>query len=95
MRVKKNYNCICIDCGATFVAHQPKALRCPTCKTEHLRTLRREFSRKIRAEERRTINQKTRYAPSLPIVETIIACEKYNREHGTRLSYGQFVSQFL
>lgn len=95
MRKKTNYNLSCVDCKAPFVAHHPKALRCDKCKAEHLRQKSKEYIQHTRDNERRKIRAVLPHLPKLSIRETIVACEKYNREHGTRLSYGQFVSQVL
>lgn len=97
MRKKTIYNLICIEehCRAPFTAHHPKALRCDKCKAVHLRQKSKEYIQHTRDNERKNIHAILPNTPKLSVREAVIACERYNREHGTRLSYGQFVSQVL
>ena len=76
----------CIDCGQTFIAHGHSALRCEECKEKITRIRRRENMRKKR--------KGVRLYPAQP-AKTIYEIERerriYNQEHGTNLSYGQYV----
>lgn len=95
MRKKTNYNLSCVDCQAPFVAHHPKALRCDKCKAERIKQKSREYIQHTRDNERRNIQAANPHLPSLSIPETIILCEEYNKKHGTRYWYGEFVAKCL
>jgi hypothetical protein len=89
MRVKKEYTVICIEekCGCEFIAFSPKALRCPKCKEEHLR-----LAAKLKQSKCRKNAKQNKNLPKMSINDVLKAMKKYNEEHGTYHTYGQFVS---
>lgn len=91
MRVKKEYQIICVDCMHSFVAFAPKALRCAECREEHLRRVKATNQAKYRSEAYAR-SKARKNAPSMTITEVILATLEYNKEHNTRISEGQYVS---
>lgn len=88
MKGKKEYKLTCRDCSKAFIAFSRKALRCPKCKEEHLRiAAHARYVAKGRNKKRTK-----RKVPAMTISAVIKALEKYNKEHGTRHTYGIFVS---
>lgn len=83
MRDRKEYELICIECGIPFIAFSNKALRCPDCKAKHKR---------VPALGGRKNYKRLSKAAKMSIEEVLRTLKKYNRENGTRHSYGQFVS---
>ena len=76
----------CVDCPAIFTAYNSNALRCPECReAAKLKQQRQHY--------RQEAEVKRKKYPKMSIKEVLIALEKYNREHKTHLSYGQFVQQ--
>ena len=88
MRIRKPVEVICVDCGCTFTAFSRGALRCAECKIEH----KRRTAATGMASYRNGKKQKP-YKVKKTIREVIVELERYNKEHGTHLSYGQFVQK--
>lgn len=94
MRVRKEHHLNCIDCGHEFIAYSSKGLRCDECRTEHLR--RRKAAHQATYRSTNYVKAKAKKTtPHLTIGEVLKAMERYNKTHGTHLSYGKFVSRFL
>ena len=92
MRVKKPLKPIeknCIECGQPFIAYGQKALRCPECRKIVAR--KQIASSKSHWLRSKKANKKKSYRPPMTINEVLKELEMYNKVHGTRLSYGQFV----
>jgi tRNA(Ile2) C34 agmatinyltransferase TiaS len=91
MRVKKSRKPIektCIECGQLFIAYGHKALRCPECRKKVAREqIKDSKSHWLRTRK----SKKATYRPPMTISEVLKELEMYNKVHGTRLSYGQFV----
>lgn len=95
MRVKKEkkpVEVVCVDCGHTFTAFSIRALRCAECKEENLRRVKATKQAKYRSEAYAR-SKARKNVPSISITEVIKAMEKYNKKHGTRLSYGPYVQK--
>lgn len=90
MRLKKEYTLICIEekCGKEFIAHSKNAKRCPACRLERQRLAAQEKYRLYGHRRRTPIFIETK----MTIEEVVSALTKYNKEHGTRYTYGIFVS---
>jgi tRNA(Ile2) C34 agmatinyltransferase TiaS len=90
MRVRKEYQLICVDCGGDFTAYSTKGLRCPDCKADHLR--RSKAAAQARYRSTNYVSPKARkMSPHLSIDEVLRQMETYNKENGKNLSYGEFV----
>lgn len=78
------YNCVCADCGTEFFNTSKRALRCEECRKQRDRdrAKRSYIKRKVKREK----------LPSKSIRQITRELEKYNKEHGTHYTYGQFVS---
>ena len=75
----------CINCGRDMVVKTNAALRCEEC--------RKELRRKDRERQRYGEGTKAKAKPpKMSIAEVIRATVEYNREHGTCISEGKFVS---
>ena len=70
----------CVDCGQPFYSKATKALRCPECRKEHAKEYRRQ--------RKEGIYKRT---PSKTLNEIMRELQVYNREHNTKLTYGQYV----
>lgn len=93
MRIKKERKPIhlnCVDCGAVFTAFNSNALRCPKCRAAHKNQEHKEYQASQRARARSSTIK-----PNMSVGEVLKAMERYNKAHGTHLSYGKFVSHFL
>lgn len=78
---------VCGECGDTFYSKQPQVRLCQKCKDK-----KREEIIKKGIEERRSFHVKSKPKKKIKsLTETIRETERYNREHGTCLSYGQYV----
>lgn len=92
MRVRKEHHLNCIDCGREFIAYSSKGLRCDECRTEHLR--RRKAAHQATYRSTNYAKAKARKKmPPLSIKEVLRRMERYNKENGTHLSYGQYVQR--
>lgn len=74
----------CLDCQGVFNAENPRERKCPHCKE----LTRRKNKYKAQQQNKKPSNDKT--APSLSIKECEEIVRKYNKEHGTYHSYGQY-----
>lgn len=81
----------CIDCGKTFKAHANNAKRCDECKQELAREKAREQNALRKRENLYKKARKTK--PKKTLSEIMRELEAYNKEHGTHLTYGQYVSK--
>ena len=75
---QKLFDLKCAECGKIFRNPDENERFCPECK-------------KIK-EGRKKPKQKAKSVKSKSILQITRELEKYNKEHKTRLSYGQFVS---
>ncbi len=92
MRVRKPIEKTCIDCGEVFIAYGNKALRCLECrKVKQLKQVK-AYQENKRQQKKPQPKKKYIYRPKLTIREVLRALEKYNKEHKTHISYGQFVA---
>lgn len=96
MRVKKPQKPVevtCKECGVKFIAYSRKALRCPECRRNAIREQNKSYQRQLQQsiKEVKKITTKKTYRPPMTINEVVNEMEKYNKVHGTCLSYGQFV----
>ena len=80
------YELTCINCGQTFKAHAPTALRCDECKQERTRKQHKAYMAR-RRKSAELIFKKT-------LNEIMRDLKAYNSEHNTHLTYGQYVSKF-
>lgn len=87
---RKTIKVICRDCGITFDAKARSNLRCEKCKKAWANQQSKNNKGRKRLQTQTVKRVKTR--PKMSIREVLIALEKYNREHKTHLSYGQFVA---
>ena len=76
----------CVDCKEPFKSKSYRAERCPKCRQERQRLLKRENY--IRKKERKYGENSLK-----TIREIMRELKAYNQEHNTHLSYGQYVSQ--
>ena len=93
MRVKKEKQPIqlnCMDCGEVFIAYSKKALRCEKCRILSKKQRSKDWMQKDRAMSK---NKTTKMPLKKTIREVLRELEIYNKEHKTRLSYGQFVQK--
>lgn len=79
---KQNYYLRCFNCNREFTYTSDAKKYCPECDKEIKRERNRNFMRKKRAKP--SVEVKS-------IREILIEMENYNKEHGTHLSYGQYV----
>ena len=83
----KTYERKCCRCQRYFEAESSRAFVCPDCKK-----LAEQRKKARKAEEYRAPKKpQARPGADIPLDKLISLLEKYNREHGTQLTYGQFV----
>lgn len=75
---QKLFDLKCAECGKIFRNPDENERFCPECK-------------KIK-ESKKKPKQKAKSVKSKSIYQITRELEKYNKEHKTRLSYGQYVS---
>lgn len=79
----KLYKKICENCGVAFEHRTNQKKYCPDCTEIKHRESNRKAMRKKREKS------KLRY---IPLNRFLYLLEKYNAEHKTQYTYGQFVS---
>lgn len=96
MRISKTLKpieVICVDCNTSFIAYTKKAKRCEVCRVRRKKELTKEWhkreSKSCRCVESHL--KKAKEKPKKTMKEVLRAMEKYNKEHGTCLSYGQYI----
>lgn len=93
MRVHKEQNTfklLCIDCGIGFTAQSRAALRCPECRKHKNCERSRESRKKNKAKRKLILSKSPLHRKSIQQVLQEVA--KYNYEHKTHLTYGQYVN---
>lgn len=90
LRTKDLFEKTCKDCGKVFRTDKKKAYICSSCKKR-----RKAKSNKKRNEECRSIKIKPRAENKYvretdALFEFVRRVDRYNEEHGTRYTYGQF-----
>ena len=75
---QKLFNLKCAECHKVFRNPDENERFCPECK-------------KIK-EDRKNLKQKAKSVKSKSILQITRELEQYNKEHRTRLTYGQYVS---
>ena len=75
---EKLFDLKCVECYKFFRNPNENERLCPECK-------------KIK-ENKNKAKQKTKSIKSKSVLQVTRELEKYNREHGTRLSYGKYVA---
>ena len=69
----------CVYCGKVFKTESPRQRQCDEC----------------RGKKKDDASAKRIKCEPLPIADCIKVLEKYNREHGTYYTYGNFPHKFL
>lgn len=84
---RKSYTYVCERCGATFYSYSAKARWCEPCRVivRNERNKQWRRSAKNRQAEIRLPLKKT-------INDILRDLRKYNEEHNTHLTYGQYVA---
>ena len=93
MRTRKKSQPIektCIDCGETFIAFAGKALRCEVCRKKKMKEQQKNYVRRLKEKDKPQMPRRT--VPKMSIPEVIRATMKYNEEHQTYISEGQYVA---
>ena len=88
MRYLKSVEKECVLCGSKYLTTARNTLYCVECRTRKAKQRVREnyLKQKLKTEKR---SRKKPAAKSLPEVMADLAA--YNKEHGTHLSYGEYV----
>ncbi len=84
----KKFEMTCICCGVSFMAGNHNAKYCPVCKETEKKRLSEEAKRNARLRKQNreaAVSRKN-------LVEFLREIDTYNKKHGTRLSYGQYVA---
>lgn len=83
LRSKDLYEKTCRECGLIFRTDKPKAYICPTCQKikERAKSYRQEAKRKETEKDKPLV---------ISLIEKMRVIEKYNSEHKTSYTYGQF-----
>ena len=87
---RKIIQLICTDCGVTFDAKAKHNLRCDACKKAWANQQSKNYRDRCLMKTK-TI-QRVKIRPRMSIREVIKVMEKYNKEHHTHYTYGQFVA---
>lgn len=78
---------VCRQCGKVFRTDNERVRLCLSCK-EHNKKL--DTQRNIKERKKFKIENK-KITKSFSLLEITRLLEKYNKEHGTKYTYGQFV----
>ena len=87
MRRERNIKKTCQRCGATFYAASGRAMRCEKCREAWNKEARSLYDKQHRAESKLKSN-----VVSKSLSQIMSDLKQYNKEHGTHLSYGQYIS---
>lgn len=85
-------NKVCWQCGETFYKFKKDVRICPNCKEKNQKNRleqQREIYKSTNQKQSSKSKRKIKYKSLLQIEKERA---KYNKEHGTLLSYGQYVS---
>ena len=86
MASKELYNKVCCKCKKVFRTDKQRVTICPSCKVE-----RKKAENKKQQEIYKKPKKKAKIYPvDIPLLEYTAIIEKYNREHKTHYTYGQF-----
>lgn len=86
MASKELYNKVCGKCKRVFTTDKQRATFCPSCKAE-----RKKAADKKQQEQYKKLKKKAKaFHVDIPLLEYTAIIEKYNREHKTHYTYGQF-----
>ena len=94
LRTKDLFEKTCTKCGKVFRTDKERAYVCPTCQKENKRQQEKSVRSEIRERENYLKKQVQKQAPTdlpLDVIKSARIVDKYNREHGTNYTYGQFV----
>lgn len=86
MSDSKLYTKTCKRCGASFATEKKYKQLCGNCLTD-ANYLRKPQNEPVKIEKFHRVQP-----DSVPIRAYVAEIEKYNREHGTSYTYGQFES---
>ena len=89
MKPRELIEVICIDCGCSFMAKSKAAKRCPECNLKHRKNQKQGYAENFKST--RKVKKKKQKPKS--ITQVLRELEAYNKEHGTRLTYGQYVER--
>ena len=85
---------ICEECLNTFLSNGRNVKCCPACRSAHNVEVNRLYNERRRAE-RKSARKAAKYDAMRPKIKTISEVmadlAAYNKAHGTRLSYGEYV----
>ena len=82
------YKLICKHCGKEFTHKTFHKAYCDECNAER----KRERNRKFMQKKRGTVDVVAKPRENKALSQVIRELEEYNKTHGTRMSYGQYVS---
>jgi predicted nucleic acid-binding Zn-ribbon protein len=80
----------CIDCGENFYSISTQVLRCPECRAKYKKEYEKIYKKENPRRKKRKISRGM--PPSKSISQVLRELEAYNKEHGTWLSYGQYIA---
>ena len=83
---KEIYTKICCDCGLEFETESKRTRFCDDCKRKKSAKKSREQSKQFKKPKIKASAVKD----GIPIREYTAIVERYNKQHGTSYTYGQF-----
>jgi len=83
------YNRVCKHCKKAFKSETRKGYVCKECKKANKRKLDRERQKEQKTP---TKERKRKFKTDISLFDMVKIIEAYNRTHGTKYTYGKFVS---
>ena len=88
LRNKDLYTITCEKCGSIFYSDKKRAKLCEGCKKKNMI----ERNRRQSKNNKKPKIKETFLTNAIPIRQYTAIIERYNQQHGTYYTYGQFVS---
>lgn len=86
------YKLVCKQCGREFIHTTFCKTYCDECSADRKRERNKKFMRKKRGSQISGGYKTTTRRESKSLSQVVRELEEYNKEHGTCISYGQYVS---
>ena len=87
MTEEKTYTKVCTQCGCEFETVRKKVRVCEECRKFNST----EYCKRQNAQTKKPEVKKPKAKPKGPsLIEYTAIVERYNREHGTKYTYGKF-----
>lgn len=93
LRTKDLFEKTCKDCGKVFRTDKKKGQFCPTCKKHRKAELSKKQNEECKSIKPKPKPERGYVRETDALFAFVRRVDRYNKEHGTSLTYGQFVDK--